>query len=93
MTQQWRHTEPAVHIYFLFDQFCFSQKGVIRSVNDSMKSHRLFAVVHLCDKQFKITQEDIILLHDNRPFDIGDQIRLEKVRIFVYGDFAYDVGT
>lgn len=40
---------------------------------------RLFAVVHVGGQQFKVTENDVILLHHNRPLDIGDRIRLEKV--------------
>lgn len=54
----------------------------IDKVNDQLKNDRagrLFAVVHLCGKQFKITEGDIILVEGYWAPTIGDQIRLDKV--------------
>jgi ribosomal protein L21 len=41
---------------------------------------RMFAVVHLLGKQFKVTSGDIIVLEGYWPPTIGDKIRLDKVR-------------
>ncbi|XP_073837473.1 mitochondrial ribosomal protein L21 [Musca autumnalis] len=49
---------------------------------------RLFAVVHLCGKQFKITAGDIILVEGYWPPTIGDEIRLEKVMLAGAKDFT-----
>uniref|UniRef100_A0A1I8MYR3 Large ribosomal subunit protein bL21m n=1 Tax=Musca domestica TaxID=7370 RepID=A0A1I8MYR3_MUSDO len=49
---------------------------------------RLFAVVHLCGKQFKITPGDIILVEGYWPPTIGDEIRLEKVMLAGAKDFT-----
>lgn len=49
---------------------------------------RMFAVVHLCGKQFKITAGDIILVEGYWPPDVGDQIRLEKVLLAGAKDFT-----
>ena len=44
------------------------------------KAHgRLFAVIHIAGKQFKITTDDIIVVQGYWAPDIGDRIRLEKV--------------
>lgn len=40
---------------------------------------RLFAVVYINGRQFKVGENDLITLQDNLPLDIGDKIRLEKV--------------
>lgn len=40
---------------------------------------RLFAVVHLCGKQFKVTAGDIILVEGYWPPETSDKIRLDKV--------------
>lgn len=40
---------------------------------------RLFAVVHICGKQFKITAEDIIIIEGYWAPHPSDQIILEKV--------------
>lgn len=53
---------------------------------------RLFAVVHLCGKQFKITAGDIILVEGYWPPTIGDRIRLDKVLLAGAKDFTL-IGT
>lgn len=53
---------------------------------------RMFAVVHLCGKQFKITPGDIILVEGYWPPTIGDEIRLEKVLLAGAKDFTL-IGT
>ncbi|XP_022218300.2 39S ribosomal protein L21, mitochondrial [Drosophila obscura] len=49
---------------------------------------RLFAVVHLCGKQFKITAGDIILVEGYWPPTIGDEISLDKVLLAGARDFT-----
>ncbi|XP_017072125.1 39S ribosomal protein L21, mitochondrial [Drosophila eugracilis] len=49
---------------------------------------RLFAVVHLCGKQFKVTPGDIILVEGYWPPTIGDQISLDKVLLAGARDFT-----
>lgn len=49
---------------------------------------RLFAVVQLCGKQFKITAGDIILVEGYWPPTIGDRIRLDKVLLAGGKDFT-----
>ncbi|XP_011208944.2 39S ribosomal protein L21, mitochondrial [Bactrocera dorsalis] len=55
---------------------------------DERKEGRLFAIVHLCGKQFKITAGDIILVEGYWPPTIGDEIRLEKVLLAGAKDFT-----
>ncbi|VDO54349.1 unnamed protein product [Onchocerca flexuosa] len=43
------------------------------------KSARLFAIVYIDKRQFKISENDLIVLYDNLPLDVGDKIKLEKV--------------
>jgi len=55
---------------------------VVSFVNDQVttKEHgRLFAIVQLDSKQFKITDGDIIVLDGTKTYDVGDEIKLEKV--------------
>lgn len=55
---------------------------MVTSINDQINSKsegRLFAVVHIQGKQFKVTPEDIIIVQDKFMPTIGDQIRLNKV--------------
>ncbi|XP_068149890.1 large ribosomal subunit protein bL21m [Drosophila tropicalis] len=49
---------------------------------------RLFAIVHLCGKQFKITPGDIILVEGYWPPTIGDEISLDKVLLAGARDFT-----
>ncbi|KAF4533064.1 hypothetical protein B566_EDAN002627 [Ephemera danica] len=53
------------------------------------QSHgRLFAVVQVLGKQFKITDEDLIVVEGNWLPDAGDRIRLEKVLLVGGSDFT-----
>lgn len=58
--------------------------SAVRNQVQSKEHSRLFAVVHMNSKQFKITEGDLILLHTNDVFpDVGERIVLEKVRILI----------
>ncbi|VDK40394.1 unnamed protein product [Anisakis simplex] len=46
--------------------------------------NRLFAVVYINGRQFKVGENDLITLQDNVPLDVGDKIRLEKVILRQY---------
>lgn len=53
-------------------------------INEQLKSNeigRLFAVVHLCGKQFKVTAGDVILVEGYWQPRNGDQLRLDKVTL------------
>lgn len=55
---------------------------VIANVNKKLVENtagRLFAIVHLCGKQFKVTDGDILIIEGYWAPSIGDQLRLEKV--------------
>lgn len=59
-------------------------EDVIENVNkqlDQDAEGRLFAIIHLCGKQFKVTAGDLIQVEGYWPPTIGDRIRLEKVMI------------
>lgn len=61
-----------------------ARKNVFDNVNDLLQRQcegRLFAVVHLCGKQFKVTSGDIILVEGYWPPATGDKIRLDKVTL------------
>lgn len=66
-------------------------KNVIDSVNNVIERKeegRLFAVVQVCGKQFKVTDNDIIVVEGYWPPDIGDALRLEKVLLAGAKDFT-----
>lgn len=59
-------------------------KNVIANVNKKLAENaegRLFAVIQLCGKQFKVTTGDILVLEGYWAPSIGDKLRLDKVRI------------
>ncbi|KRX42813.1 39S ribosomal protein L21, mitochondrial [Trichinella britovi] len=59
-----------------------SGNEIIAEVNEQIKNHshgRLFAIVKFGDEQFKVTEEDIIIVQGSYPFKVGDKIRLEKI--------------
>lgn len=62
--------------------------GLVSKENEG----RLFAVVHLLGKQFKVTDGDIILLEGYWPPTIGDKIRIDKVLLAGSKDFTL-IGT
>lgn len=66
-------------------------KSVIGNVNNLVNQQaegRLFAVVHICGKQYKVTAGDIVVIEGYWAPTIGDKIRLEKVEIFwIYNDY------
>lgn len=43
------------------------------------KQGRLFAVVHVAGKQFKVTDGDVIVIEGYWPPNVGDKISLDKV--------------
>lgn len=58
-------------------------QSIINNVNKLVRDQaegRLFAVVHLCGKQYKVTAGDIVVIEGYWPPTTGDKIRLEKVK-------------
>lgn len=66
-------------------------KDPVQNVNHQIQKQeagRLFAVVQICGKQFKITQGDVIMLEGFWEPTNGDQLRLEKVLLCGSQDFT-----
>uniref|UniRef100_A0A182PLX8 Large ribosomal subunit protein bL21m n=1 Tax=Anopheles epiroticus TaxID=199890 RepID=A0A182PLX8_9DIPT len=66
-------------------------KSTIDKVNKQLETGsegRLFAVVQLCGKQFKITSGDIIVVEGYWPPEGGDRLRLDKVLLAGSKDFS-----
>ncbi|KAL6445830.1 hypothetical protein ACFW04_000919 [Cataglyphis niger] len=53
------------------------------------KIGRMFAVVQVCGKQFKVTENDIIIIEGFWPPNIGDRLKLEKVLLVGSTDFTF----
>ncbi|XP_022166419.1 39S ribosomal protein L21, mitochondrial [Myzus persicae] len=63
--------------------------SVIQTVNEAVKNNnRLFAVVHICGKQFKVTDNDLVLIDGYWPPNVGDRIKLQKVLLVGGKDFT-----
>uniref|UniRef100_A0A7E4UZE8 Large ribosomal subunit protein bL21m n=1 Tax=Panagrellus redivivus TaxID=6233 RepID=A0A7E4UZE8_PANRE len=54
----------------------------------SNPQNRLFAVVHAHQRQFKVSQNDLIQIHYASPLDVGQKIQLEKVLLVGGRDFT-----
>ncbi|XP_041918140.1 39S ribosomal protein L21, mitochondrial [Alosa sapidissima] len=57
-------------------------QAVVQKVNTLLEKGdygRLFAVVHFASRQWKVTNEDLILIENHIDAECGDRIRMEKV--------------
>uniref|UniRef100_A0A915PXN8 Nematode cuticle collagen N-terminal domain-containing protein n=1 Tax=Setaria digitata TaxID=48799 RepID=A0A915PXN8_9BILA len=54
---------------------------VINAIQQDWKrsNSRFFAIVYINKRQFKVSENDLIVLYDNVPLDVGDKIRFEKI--------------
>lgn len=62
----------------------------ISKVNQEIAANeqgRLFAIVQVAGKQFKITNGDVIVIEGYWPPDVGDKINLDKVNIITICKF------
>nr|XP_022914488.1 39S ribosomal protein L21, mitochondrial [Onthophagus taurus] len=70
-------------------------KEIINKVNEQVANNnegRLFAIIHVAGKQFKITEGDVIVVEGYWPPDIGDKLNFEKIMIAAGSDFSL-IGT
>ncbi|CAG5078404.1 Similar to MRPL21: 39S ribosomal protein L21 [Cotesia congregata] len=67
------------------------EKSVIEEINNqvlSKNTSRLFAIIVLAGKQFKVTENDLIVIQGYWPPNPGDKLRLEKVLLVGGMDFT-----
>ncbi|XP_062327108.1 39S ribosomal protein L21, mitochondrial [Osmerus eperlanus] len=65
--------------------------AVVQKVNGVLAQGdlgRLFAVVHFASRQWKVTNEDLILIENHIEAECGDRIRMEKVLMVGGEDFT-----
>ncbi|XP_029353115.1 large ribosomal subunit protein bL21m isoform X2 [Echeneis naucrates] len=65
--------------------------AVVSAVNQRILRRdfgRLFAVVHFAGRQWKVTDEDLILIENHVEADCGERIRMEKVLLVGAEDFT-----
>ncbi|KAF3688071.1 39S ribosomal protein L21, mitochondrial [Channa argus] len=64
---------------------------VVSTVNQRIQRQdfgRLFAVVHFAGRQWKVTDEDLILIENHIEADCGERLRMEKVLLVGAEDFT-----
>lgn len=67
------------------------KRDPVKNINEQIKKDdagRLFAVVHICGKQFKVTTGDVILVEGHWEPRNGDELKLEKVLLCGSQDFT-----
>ncbi|XP_070712708.1 large ribosomal subunit protein bL21m [Pempheris klunzingeri] len=65
--------------------------AVVSAVNQRVLQQdfgRLFAVVHFAGRQWKVTDEDLILIENHIEAECGERIRMEKVLLVGAEDFT-----
>ncbi|XP_070779892.1 large ribosomal subunit protein bL21m [Enoplosus armatus] len=65
--------------------------AVVSTVNQRINQQdcgRLFAVVHFAGRQWKVTDEDLILIENHIEAECGERIRMEKVLMVGAEDFT-----
>ncbi|XP_041641403.1 39S ribosomal protein L21, mitochondrial isoform X3 [Cheilinus undulatus] len=65
--------------------------AVVSAVNQKILQQdfgRLFAVVHIAGRQWKVTPEDLILLENHIDAECGERIRMEKVLLVGAEEFT-----
>lgn len=66
----------------IYSQTSIFPPEIVQKVNELIATGqygRLFAVVHFASRQWKVTNEDLILIENHIPAECGDRIRMEKV--------------
>ncbi|XP_032675252.1 39S ribosomal protein L21, mitochondrial [Odontomachus brunneus] len=70
------------------EQICTDVTNEINNQIVMNRTGRLFAVVQICGKQFKVTENDIIIIEGFWPPNIGEHLKLEKVLLVGSTDFT-----
>ncbi|CAL1673749.1 unnamed protein product [Lasius platythorax] len=70
------------------DKICADVTNEINNQIAMDRTGRMFAVVQVCGKQFKVTENDIIIIEGFWPPNIGDRLKLEKVLLVGNTDFT-----
>lgn len=63
--------------YMVKEKRDFVVQNIKRVVSD--QTRKLFAVIYIQNKQFKVMQDDLIHIESNIPVDVGDEIKFEKI--------------
>lgn len=71
-----------ISFQLIYSQTSIFPPEIVQKVNELIATGqygRLFAVVHFASRQWKVTNEDLILIENHIPAECGDRIRMEKV--------------
>ncbi|XP_061687144.1 39S ribosomal protein L21, mitochondrial [Syngnathoides biaculeatus] len=82
----WRETRPVPE-----EELRRQHAALTSAVNRRIEQAdfgRLFAVVHFAGRQWKVTDEDLILVENHVEAACGDRLRLEKVLLVGARDFT-----
>lgn len=63
--------------YMVTEKRRFVIENILSDISD--QTRKLFAVIYIQRKQFKVIQDDLIHVEHNIPLDIGEEIEFEKV--------------
>ncbi|KAM5138024.1 large ribosomal subunit protein bL21m [Mantella aurantiaca] len=66
-------------------------RDLVKNVNNLIATGnfgRLFAIIHFASKQWKVTNEDLVLINGSFEAQCGDRIRLEKVLLVGSDNFT-----
>ena len=67
------------------------QTNIISQVNSLVETNtqgKLFCVIFICGKQFKVSVDDLVVIRGYWPPNVGDKIRLEKILLVGSKDFT-----
>ncbi|TKS68694.1 39S ribosomal protein L21, mitochondrial [Collichthys lucidus] len=82
---------PEQTLQFSEDEERSRHAAVVSAVNQQINQQdygRLFAVVHFAGRQWKVTDEDLILIENHIEAECGERIRMEKVLLVGAEDFT-----
>ncbi|EFN82727.1 39S ribosomal protein L21, mitochondrial [Harpegnathos saltator] len=70
------------------EQICSDVTNEINNLITTNRTGRMFAVIQICGKQYKVTENDIIVIQGFWPPNIGERMKLEKVLLVGSTDFT-----
>ncbi|KAL7069985.1 hypothetical protein ACQ4LE_010791 [Meloidogyne hapla] len=63
--------------YMVKEKRDFVVQNIKRVISDPTR--KLFAIIYIQNRQFKVMQDDLIHIENNTPVDVGDEIKFEKI--------------
>ena len=63
--------------------------AIKKGTNSDLANNKVFAVVHMAGSQFKVSENDVIMINKKIEADCGELIRLEKILAVGGHDFTF----